>query len=265
MGCSEVVEGKVSKQMMVYNCRWKQPPANVHLLANDVHLWCAPLDVPEEKLQSLAQMLAADERTRAERFYFEQDRIWFTVSHGLLRVILGFYSGINPDKLQFSYNSKGKPYLAETVKGKKLYFNMAHSYGLALYAVMFDRQIGVDLERIHGSVEFDLLANSILSEREKPTLLGYPPHEKLEMLFRYWTCKEAYVKARGEGLGLPLEQVDISLEPGVVASLSSVGDDNQEASRWSLRELNPASGYAAALVVEGLDYHLRCWHWSQMP
>jgi len=191
--------------------------------------------------------------------------MWFNVSHGLLRIILGFYSGIDPAKLQFSYSSKGKPYLAETVKGKQLHFNMAHSYGLALYAVMFDRQIGVDLERIHTSVEFDLLANSILSKREKTTLLGYPPHEKLEMLFRYWTCKEAYVKARGEGLGLPLEQVDISLEPGVVASLLSVGGDSQEASRWSLRELNPAAGYAAALVVEKLDYHLKCWHWSQVP
>jgi 4'-phosphopantetheinyl transferase len=85
------------------------------------------------------------------------------------------------------------------------------------------------------------------------------------MLFRYWTCKEAYVKARGEGLALPLEQVDISLEPGVVASLFSVGGDNQEASCWSFRELHPASGYSAALVVEGLDYRLKCWHWSRMP
>ncbi len=79
--------------------------------------------------------------------------------------------------------------------------------------------------------------------------------------FNCWTRKEAYIKARGEGLSLPLDQFDVSLAPGGPAALLSTAGNPQEAFRWSLRELTPGSGYVAALAAEGDNWELRCWQW----
>ena len=82
-----------------------------------------------------------------------------------------------------------------------------------------------------------------------------------QAFFLCWTRKEAYIKARGEGLSLPLDQFDVSLVPGEPAALLSTHRNPHEAFRWSLQELTPAPGYAAALAVEGHGWHLACWQW----
>jgi 4'-phosphopantetheinyl transferase len=96
---------------MAYTSSWNQPSGYIDLLTEDVHVWSAFLDVPEEILQELLQTLDSDERRRADRFYFEQDRSRFIVCHGLLRTILAFYLDIEPDRLKFNYTPNGKPYL----------------------------------------------------------------------------------------------------------------------------------------------------------
>jgi 4'-phosphopantetheinyl transferase len=84
-----------------------------------------------------------------------------------------------------------------------------------------------------------------------------------QAFFHCWTRKEAYIKARGEGLSLPLDQFDVSLVPGEPAAVLGIRQDPSEASRWSLQELDPAPGYAAALAVEAHGLHLACWQWPQ--
>ena len=103
---------------MAHTGNWMQPPHNVQLLENDVHVWNAMLDVAEEKLPFFLQILDVEEQTRANQFYFELDRTRFIVSHGLLRIILGSYVNIEPDKLRFSYNAQGKPFLAELSRAR---------------------------------------------------------------------------------------------------------------------------------------------------
>ena len=246
---------------MTHSGNWKLPPKSVRLEDDDVHVWSALLDISEENVQYFLQLLDLEEQTRANSFFFELDRTRFIASHGLLRIILSSYVNIEPDKLHFSYNSQGKPYLVETFQDKKLQFNMSHSQAFALYAVTFNRQVGVDLEHIYLIAEIDLLANHILTEREKGEWRKYPANERLEILFRYWACKEAYVKATGEGLALPLEKIHISLMPGSEAGLIRSDHSIREESRWSLQELHPVPGFAAALVVEGFDYRLNSWQW----
>lgn len=250
-------------QLMAYISNWKPPAGNVDLLTEDVHVWSALLDVQEDVLHVLQQTLDANEQKRAERFYFELDRARFIASHGLLRTILGSYIHIEPGKLRFSYNSQGKPFLAESFQGKTLEFNMSHSHEFALFAVTFNRRVGVDLEHIYSFAETDSLANRILSKREKTAWLKYSMNERLNTLFRYWTCKEAYVKATSAGLSLPLEKIHISLMLESEARLLSINRSTREASHWSLHELNPVPGFAAALVVEGFDNRLHHWQWPQ--
>lgn len=246
-----------------HDCRWDQPPENPTLLQDDVHVWCASLDQPLLKVQKLAQTLNGEERLRAERFYFDQDRKRFIVARGLLRTLLGYYMGTEQRHLQFRYNAQGKPSLDETAHGESIRFNLARSYGLALYAFTLNREIGVDLEGMRLFSETERIADRFFSDQEKVVFHALAEYEKQEAFFRYWTCKEAYIKAYGEGLTQPLDHIDISLVPGEPATLLSINGDAQMASRWSLQELKPASGFAAALVVEGYGYHLACWKWPE--
>jgi 4'-phosphopantetheinyl transferase len=95
------------------DCLWKTPPAHANLLHDEVHIWRAWLAHSIPNLEYLTQTLSVDERTRAERFQFEQDKKRFIIGRGLLRTILGYYSGLKPGQLHFSYGIQGKPKLVE--------------------------------------------------------------------------------------------------------------------------------------------------------
>ncbi len=240
---------------------WCPPPENLTLGNDEVHVWRAFLDLPASQVQSLQQTLVAEELRRAERYYFQKDREHFIVARGLLRAILGRYLRIEPSQLRFCYGPHGKPELAGQTGGEALRFNVSHSHGLALYALTRDRKIGVDLERIRPDLADEKIAERFFSPREVAVLRALPTNMQPEAFFACWTRKEAYLKARGEGLALCLDQFDVSLAPGEPAALLSTNGDPQEVSRWSLQELDPGPGYVAALAVEGHAWQLKCWQW----
>jgi 4'-phosphopantetheinyl transferase len=212
-------------------------------------------------MQSFFHNLAADEQARAERFYFERDREHFIAARGVLRTILGCYLNRVPECLSFCYSSHGKPALAGEPGGDAICFNVSHSHGVALYAVTRGREVGIDLERIRFDVAVAEIAERFFSRREVAMLRALPTEVQHQAFFRCWTRKEAYIKARGEGLSLPLDQFDVSLAPGEPAAVLGTQRDPSEASRWSLQELTPAPDYVAALAVEGHGWHLTCWQW----
>lgn len=231
------------------------------LSSSDVHVWCASLEQSDVQVHKLAQTLSEDEQARANRFYFERDRKHFTVGRGLLRTILSHYTGIVPNQLQFCYGSRGKPALVPQESDTTIQFNVSHSQGLALYAIASDRQIGIDLEQIRPTSDIEQLAKRFFSPGESAVICSLPPAQKQQAFFRGWTCKEAYLKAIGEGLAL-LQQVEVSLvleEPPRLLSIDH--QDTEATARWCLQMLTPASGYMAAIAVEGHDWHLSCWQW----
>jgi len=225
---------------------WRPLPELLTLGSNEVHVWRARLDQAPSQVQSLQQTLAADERARAERFYFQRDREHFIVARGLLRVILGRCMGMEPDRLAFCYNSYGKPALGRDSGGDTLRFNVSHSHELALYAVTREHEIDVDLERLRSDLADEQIAERFFSRREFAVLRAVPTNMRQEAFFKCWTRKEAYVKAKGKGLSLPLDQFDVSLAPGEPAALLNTKLDPEEASHWSLQELTPGPGYVAA-------------------
>jgi 4'-phosphopantetheinyl transferase len=247
--------------MTAHNHVWLPPPPDLTLSRDEVHVWQADLDPPASRLQQLAQTLSADEHSRAKRFYFEQHRQRFIAGRGILRTILGRYLGIEPRQLQFCYGPRGKPALAETSGGSILQFNLSHSQGLALYAVTRDRQIGIDLECIRSISDVEQIAKRFFSAREYAVISELPPNQKQEAFFRCWTCKEAYLKATGEGLA-QLDRIEVLLTPGEPVTLLNVTGDLHTAQGWVLQELTPASGYLAALAVAGQGWHLSCWQFS---
>ncbi len=248
--------------MMLPVSSWYPPPNTLTLASNEVHVWRAVLELEAARVRSLRHTLSAEEQARAERFYFHQDRKHFVVAHGLLRAILGQYLKIEPSQLQYCYNPYGKPSLKRTSSREALRFNMSHSHGLALYAVTCGRELGVDLERLCPNLADEQIAERFFSPREVAALRALPTNMRQEGFFTCWTRKEAFVKAKGEGLTLRLDQFDVSLVPGEPAALLSTSDP-QETSRWSLKELAPKAGYVGALAVEGHDWRIKCWQWPE--
>jgi 4'-phosphopantetheinyl transferase len=240
---------------------WHHPPGRLTLTEQEVHVWQAELDLAPGRVEELHCVLTADERERAARFHFDRDRDRFIVAHGVLRDILGRYLEVEPGVLRFRYSPYGKPALAGRFDGERIRFNLAHSDRLALYAVTRGREVGIDVEYVREDLADEQIAEQFFSPQEVGVLRSVPKDRRKEAFFNCWTRKEAYVKARGEGLSLPLNQFDVSLAPGDSAALVSTRGDAREASRWSLQEISPGPGYVAALAVEGHSWQLRCWQW----
>jgi 4'-phosphopantetheinyl transferase len=241
---------------------WETPPEFVRASEEEVHVWCASLDPKPGDLGRLWRTLSPDERERADRFQFEANRHDYVVARGLLRSILGRYLRRAPGELRFSYSPYGKPALAPGLKNGGLCFNVSHSGRLALYAIARNRRVGVDIERLRHDVDTNRLAEQFFSRHEVAALRATPSALRQELFFACWTRKEAFIKARGEGLSLALDSFDVSLAPGEPAALLATRGDHEDASRWALRELAPHPNYAAALAVEGHGWQLRCWRWE---
>ncbi|HYW19237.1 MAG TPA: 4'-phosphopantetheinyl transferase HetI [Nodularia sp. (in: cyanobacteria)] len=239
--------------MTARNHLWLPIPTNLTLLPNDVHIWRIHLDIPEAQQQNLLATLSGDELSRANRFHFPQHRQRFITGRGILRSILGSYLDIEPQQVIFDYQERGKPMLADTLADSGLWFNLSHSQGLALCAVNYHGEIGIDLEYIRPMSDVEALAKRFFLAREYEVVRSLSPQEQQEIFFRYWTCKEAYLKATGEGLA-QLEQIEILLSPTEPAQLQTSG-------HWSLFELTPAENYLAAVVVAGFGCDLKCWQY----
>jgi 4'-phosphopantetheinyl transferase len=241
---------------------WRQAPERPRLSGDEVHVWLASLARHPVEIEALRGSLSAEELRRAERFRFARDRSKFIAARGILREILSRYLCLPPTLLSFGYNDFGKPELREADCESPIRFNLSHAGEIALYAIAAGREVGVDVELVREDVACAEIAAHFFSRREAAALLSLPANVQTRAFFNCWTRKEAYIKARGAGLSLPLDGFDVTLAPGEPAALLSTRDDEQEAARWSLTELFPGTGYTAALAVRAPAPTLRCWRWT---
>ena len=242
-------------------------PSSFQLASDDVHSWCASLDVPAETSARLYATLTPDEHTRSARFRFERERQRFMVARGVLRDLLGRYLQTQPGQIRFVYNAFGKPDLGPDF-ANRLTFNVSHSAGLALIAIATASNVGVDLEYIGAQSDCADIARCFFSAAEADYLIALPSHLYAEAFFSCWTKKEAYLKAYGEGLAIPLNSFSVPLttDPAhTPVDLHVASNDIGPAKRWSLYTLRPAPGYAGALAIEGSGWRLSHWQWKMPP
>nr|VFJ65439.1 MAG: 4'-phosphopantetheinyl transferase [Candidatus Kentron sp. DK] len=238
--------------MMPSPVLWHPGPGDPVPPGAGIHIWRVRLDRPSGEVERLRAFLAEEERLRAERFYFPEHRRHFIVARGVLRVLLGRYLRQPPGKIRFAYNRYGKPF-PDPDDGFR--FNLSHSGGMALYAFARRGEIGIDMEWMgRGVGEMEQIAERFFAPREARTLLGLPAPERKAGFFRCWTRKEAYVKARGRGLSIPLDRFEVALAPEEEPRLLVNHDDPGDADRWSMHSFVPEKDYIAALVVEGADH-----------
>jgi 4'-phosphopantetheinyl transferase len=208
-----------------------------------VEIWETGLDLAADEMQTLAGLLSPAERERASRFHFERDRRRFTAARGRLRQLLGRYIGTSPGAVAIETGASGKPF---TRREPPLEFNVAHSDNRAVFA--FARgPVGIDVERVRPLP--DLLATAARffapGEYEAVRHLAGAPLE--DMFFMCWTLKEAYLKATGDGLSVPLSAFQMRLDRSEPRMLSC-DRDPEEPSRWQFAAWADG-GFAIALAV----------------
>jgi len=218
------------------------------LRSDEIDLWHATLSPAQADELASADLLSEDETDRMMRFHFQKDRQNFLFCRSVLRILLASYLGSSPAELRFAYSAHGKPTLADTPGN--LEFNLSHSNGRFLVAISLARKVGVDIECLNRDVNVLEIAQRFFSAAEREALQALPSARRHDAFFACWTRKEAFVKARGEGLSCPLDSFDVSVMPEDENVNLGTRPDASEASRWVIRSLNGFPGYKAAVVVE---------------
>ena len=220
---------------------------------DEVRIWYAALEFLSPHVPRLLPLLSDEEKDRASHFHFEQGRNDFILSRGLLRQLSGSCLGVPSRELGFAYSKYGKPFLSTPASAGRLAFNLSHTEGMVILAFTWERKIGVDVEKVRRDFNIEEISERFFSLTERLYLRSLHSEQQYEAFFRCWTRKEAYIKARGEGLSHPLHQFDVSLAPNEAAALLATRPDPAEASRWFLQDLPIGAGYDAAVAVSADD------------
>jgi 4'-phosphopantetheinyl transferase len=224
------------------------------LVAPDVHLWLArPERAAGPDLEdAYLALLSPEERAQHARFVFEKRRHEFLVTRTLARTVLSRYGMLRPEDWRFLRSAQGRPSLDPP---GDLDFNLSNGPGLVACAVA-RVAVGVDLEPQERAGTILSLADRVLSAAERRALSALPEAQRPDRALSLWTLKEAYLKARGAGLSLPLQELEFTIEgPSVSAAFGPALADRPE--RWSFRLLDHA-GHRLALVTEG-PARLHAW------
>jgi 4'-phosphopantetheinyl transferase len=212
--------------------------------------------VAPAEVARLHSLLSNEEQARAARFLSPLHRDRFAVAHGRLREILGARLGVPPETLAFEVAEHGKPHLAGAQVRSGLQFNLSHSGGQALVGWADDRQLGVDIELWRPLGDEAALVRRFFSPAENAAYAALPASGRTQGFFECWTRKEAYIKAVGRGLGLPLDSFDVSFGQGSQPELQRLSAAAQSDLKWSLAAPDLGQGVSAAVILEGDDCHV---------
>lgn len=226
------------------------------MLAVDV-FYADPGNADDSALAEALTILCESERERAARFRFERDRRLYLVAHALLRRALGEHLCVTPSAVTFQHNAHGRPELHVDVhSGAGLHFSLAHAHGMAVCALTTRCEVGVDVEPLERVVPMEV-AKRFFAPSELEDLLEQPEARRGERFFTYWTLKEAYVKARGVGLGLPVADAVFTLsERGIEFRPDPSLDQHPET--WQFQSFQLGERHRAGLAVQSsLPFSLR--------
>lgn len=217
------------------------------LPSGHIHVWKVKTHPTVDLLERCRSALSDLEMKRIPFFKFEQVQQNYIISQGMLRILLGGYLNITPHEIKLGRYSKGKPF---SLDDPKLYFNVSNSGGLAVYGFSRDGEIGIDIEheRLLPDLE-EMITKNFTSNEIK--FINAKPAEKSQRFFRFWTVKESYLKAIGEGMRLPPDCLEFSIEGSKVRLLSVKGVFEQE--DWHFEEFSPAKDYVGTLTTMRSD------------
>lgn len=223
-----------------------------------LHLWAIMLAVPSPRLARMKALLSPSERTRATKFYTRELQTRFIVRRAALRYILSAYLACEPDRIVYEFGSNGKPALPDS----SLHFNLSHSRDVALLGIA-RKPVGLDIEHSVPINDLRLVAKHHFTHDEQADLFSLPPAQRTDAFYRCWTRKEAFIKAHGDGLQLPLDRFAVTLLPSQPARFRRIELPGHDAKKWSLYNVEPpVPDTVAAAATEGYFDHFALWSFS---
>ena len=217
----------------------------------EIHLWTASLVSSSETIKRLRSVLSPQEKKRASYFKFESKQHAYIITQAVLRVLISAYLDIEPAEVILVASKKGKPFL---INEPSLHFNISNSHEICVYAFSRDAEVGIDIEKIRELPDIDQLIEKNLTSREKAYFLKNPDH-KLSLFFQFWTIKESYLKAIGEGMRLTPENLEFFLDDGNIR-LRSV-TYGFEATDWQFKRFTREGDYTGTLTYQRRDTVIR--------
>ena len=215
----------------------------MEILEPEIHVWWLSLESEPPAVEQALRLLSAEERARADRYHFPRDRRRFVLARAFLRTLLGDYTREAPVRVPLHLSSSGKPLLADR---SDLHFNLSHCEDRGVLAIA-RRAIGVDLERMRVVPDALRIAGNLFTPAEARALRAFPAELRSEAFLRCWTRKEAYVKARGEGLLTPLASFEVTLDDGPPRLVLL---EEPAKGKWNLHDIAAGPGWTGAIAVE---------------
>jgi 4'-phosphopantetheinyl transferase len=227
----------------------------LHLEPDNIHVWFVDLSLNFPRIAALESYLGSEERTRADRHHFSQDRTRFICSHGILRELLGAYCGQHPANIRFGCGQFGKPVVVHSSRDIPE-FNCSRAGDMALFAFSLGRSLGVDIERIEEDEEFLNLATQHFMTAENEILKNLDAKARMVELFRHWTRREAYLKATGQALGHIPPEIDVSR-----SVIRSAGGTYT----WTIKTFDHLSAYASSVASAGVEQTYNVFDYGAVP
>jgi 4'-phosphopantetheinyl transferase len=227
-------------------------PHLIPLAPSEIHLWLSFYEEIDVDLHAAyRKLLDSSEREQEPRFYFETDRRRYLVTRALLRTVLSRYAPLEPTQWMFSTNGYGKPEIANAQGRKqKLAFNLSHTRSLIALGITRGRALGVDVENFRRRKAAIDVADHFFAPQEVAALSAEPAEKQQYRFFEYWTFKEAYIKARGMGLALPLDKFSFHYSDDHSVEINIDPDLGDNAARWQFWQFRPSPEYLAAVCGE---------------
>lgn len=212
-----------------------------------IDIYMIDMDDWFNKILDLKSFLSSEELSKAEKFHFEIDRDRYIISHGILRKFIGKRLGEPPEKIEYQLNDFGKPReLRDRVQ-----FNMSRSENILLIAIGVGVEIGVDVEKAREGVDSSLISQNYFTSAENNSLDGLDSLQRHHQFFQYWTRKEAFIKAVGMGMSLPLKWVDVRGDfTEDWQKVEFLGSDQIQKKTWFRRDLNLREDVVSTIVVD---------------
>lgn len=228
-----------------------ETPLLLSLGREEAHVWCVCPDslVEPALLEAYGELLSEEEQARRQRFYFEKERREYVVTRALVRATLSRYAQVDPRVWRFQTNAYGKPEISSPQNIPPLRFNLAHTNGLIACLIVLNREGGIDVEDTEQSGATVEVAEQFFSRAEAQALRALPESARRQRFFEYWTLKESYIKARGLGISLPLEQFSFHLTEGQSIRISFDPRLKDDPSSWQFAQIRPTPRHLIAVAL----------------
>jgi 4'-phosphopantetheinyl transferase len=235
---------------------WGLAPSPLPPCTSDtLHVWLLSQKQSQSCADQLREFLSVDELERAAKYRTQDVCNRYIVRRAALRIVLSRYLGILPPAVEFTYGAYGKPVLDKNA----IHFNLSHSDDLAILGISMAHELGIDIEATRPLADMALVAQHHFSSAEQTDLFALPEAQQLRGFYNCWTRKEAFIKADGRGLSIPLTAFDVTLKPDIPPRIYRIGADHDVESKWTLRDLPVVRGYTAAVAIRHNIKQVQLW------